>query len=233
MDSVLRSKILSYELGSLHMTLIFKDQQLLIAGLQGGGISLFDYNADEIMSTLTVSNLQTFVETIKQKTGVNKFHVIAHSMGNRPLTSMLVGLKNKHHKRIFNQVILAAPDIDIEEFEKIIAPKILGTSERITLYASSNDNVLDYAKKYKGDRQRVGNTKPKVFVTNGIDTIDTSETNDNWLSDFHPGHSYYGDELIQDMFFLIKYGFSPEKRNLIPITNRADPNATPYWKWAN
>ena len=152
---------------------------------QGG---LLQYTVDETNVEWTVPHLEEFLTDIVKKTGAKQIHLIAHSMGNRALTSALERLSRRlepDNTPIFNEVILAAPDIDAEIFRRDIAPAIVKTARRVTLYASSNDRALAASKTVHG-YPRAGESGENIVIVDGIDTIDVSDINTSML-----GHDYY------------------------------------------
>jgi esterase/lipase superfamily enzyme len=105
------------------------------------------------------------------------------------------------------QIILAAPDIDVELFKRL-AESFRSKANRVTLYASSKDRALSMSRRIH-DRPRAGETGAGIVVMPGIDTIDVSAV-DTELD----GHSYYGDNrsVISDIFQLLRHGFPPGER---------------------
>jgi len=174
---------------------------------QGG---LFDYTVDENNARWTVPNLKRFLERIARQSGAEQVHLIAHSMGNRALTAALrdLSFEPDETRPKFNEVVLTAPDIDAEVFKNDIAPRIVKTAERVTLYASSNDKALLSSKKIHG-YPRAGDSGPDLIVMPGIDTIDVSAVDTSLL-----GHSYYGgnETVLADLFDLLHEAKPPDQR---------------------
>ena len=85
---------------------------------------------------------------------------------------------------IFDQVVLAAPDVDADTFRDEIAPALLPTSARVTLYASSHDVALEASRRVHG-YARAGEAGDGLVVVKGMDTVDVSEVSG--------GHSYIGN----------------------------------------
>jgi len=135
----------------------------------------------------------------------------------------------KYKKQFLNQVILAAPDIDADTFREDIAPKIIGSAQRITLYASSNDNALRISRSIHKDKPRAGQAGPNLIKIKGIDTIDATNSNSGWLHAFVLGHSYIKDALLSDVKKLIKYGFPPSQRP--PLLKAGDNDQLLHWIW--
>ncbi|MBV9155101.1 MAG: alpha/beta fold hydrolase, partial [Acidobacteriaceae bacterium] len=161
------------------------------------------YTHDETQARWTLPDLRAFLELLAEHSGATTIHLLAHSMGNRALTEALcqIGIAAANAgSALFNEIILTAPDIDSDTFTRDIAPAVLPTAKRVTLYASSNDEALKFSKAVHG-YHRAGESGENVIVLPGVDTVDVSMLDTNLL-----GHSYYGDNrsVLSDMFNLIK-----------------------------
>lgn len=190
---------------------------------QGG---LLQYAVDETNVVWTVPHLKEFLVGVAEKSGAEAVHLIAHSMGNRALTSALHQLSYEYRDQgpLFREVILTAPDIDAEVFRRDLAPAIAQTADRVTLYASSNDEALIASKKVHG-YPRAGDSGGNLVVVPGIDTIDVSDVDTSLI-----GHSYYGsnDTVITDLAQLLHEAAPPERRTWLQLIDRG---ATRYWKF--
>ena len=173
-----------------------------------GGIS--SYTIDENNAEWTVPHLKEFLTQVAKQSGAERINLIAHSMGNRALTRALQALSYRadEARPMFHNVILTAPDIDAEVFRRDIAPRIVKTARRVTLYASSNDKALAYSKSVHGF-PRAGDSGRDLMVLPGIDTIDVSAVNKSLL-----GHSYYGsnDTVLADLNELLHGAIPPDRR---------------------
>ena len=116
---------------------------------QGG---LLQYAVDETNVAWAVPHLKEFLLSVARQSGAQSVHLIAHSMGNRALTSALLSLapRMKNQVPMFHEVVLTAPDIDADVFKRDIAPRITRAARRVTLYASSNDEALALSKRLHG-----------------------------------------------------------------------------------
>lgn len=176
---------------------------------QGG---LLDYAVDETNVVWTVPHLKEFLTGVATRSGATRIHLIAHSMGNRALTSALTNLSYEQKggsAPMFHEVVLTAPDIDADVFRRDIVPAITKTAQRVTLYASSNDEALIASKKIHG-YPRAGESGPDIIVVPGIDTIDVSALDTSLL-----GHSYYGDNgtVLTDLAQLLHEEKPPSLRS--------------------
>ncbi|MBM4056223.1 MAG: alpha/beta hydrolase [Planctomycetes bacterium] len=205
-DAARRTAQMSYDMG-------FSGAPVFYSWPSQGEIA--DYTVDENTIDWTVPHLKEFLSMVAAESGTQKVHLIAHSMGNRAMTDVLKDFADTYVSGttpLFNQVVLAAPDIDAEIFKRDIAPRIQKTAERVTLYASSNDKALLLSKSIHG-APRAGDVEGGILIIPGIDTIDASSVDTSLV-----GHSYYGDNrsIISDMYLLVNLKLPPDKRNLLP-----------------
>lgn len=168
------------------------------------------YSADEQDVRLTVPNLTAFLTDVARSTDAERVHIVAHSMGSRALAAALAEIGRDISEPMFGEVIFAAPDIDAREFRMIVAPAVVGTAERITLYASSKDRALRVSQVLH-DYPRAGDSGDGLTVVDGIETIDASVIDTSLL-----GHSYFADaiRLVRDLLAVIREGLPPSDRAL-------------------
>jgi esterase/lipase superfamily enzyme/HEAT repeat protein len=174
------------------------------------------YRTDEKYVELSVNQLKTFLLDVSRRSGADTINLIAHSMGNRALVNALkeIEVESFEEGRLFNQVILAAPDIDADIFKERIAPEIINKARRITLYASSRDLALVASREFNSGEPRAGDAGADLVIVPGIDTIDVSAGASSLL-----GHSYYGDStsVLHDIEFLLQNRPASERENLEPF----------------
>src|SRR5581483_8229450 len=159
------------------------------------------YSADESTAEWTAPHFRRFLELLATNSPGGSIHIISHSMGTRPVAAALEQLAKVPSKVRFQQVILAAPDIDSEVLRQIgvAMSKVAG---RITLYASSSDRMLQLSESLHS-YARAGSSGKNIFIMHGIDTVDASAVDTTLI-----GHTYYADErsIISDIFALIRHG---------------------------
>ncbi|MFN3191561.1 MAG: alpha/beta hydrolase [Aureliella sp.] len=148
----------------------------------------YQYQNDRRSIELSVGHMKRFLTQLADRSGASNIHVIAHSMGNVGLTQALAELAPQEEP-IFNQVVLAAPDIDAQVFRDRIAPKIVDKVERCTVYTSMTDLAL-VASRYFNAGSRIGEHALDQAIP-GVDIIDASSVDTSLL-----GHSYYGEETV-------------------------------------
>ena len=143
----------AYRTAQLAHDLKFEGAPIFYSWPSQGG--LLEYAIDETNVVWTVPHLKEFLVGVARHSGANAVHLVAHSMGNRALTSalQLLSYELRDEPAMFREVVLTAPDIDAEVFRRDVVPAIVTTADRVTLYASSNDEALKLSKAIHGYRR--------------------------------------------------------------------------------
>jgi esterase/lipase superfamily enzyme len=160
-------------------------------------------------SRLAASRLLAELATLSPSAPV---YVIAHSMGNRVLTEGYQQLLQDQPglARAFQDIVMAAPDVDQEDFRLNLAPRLLSSGPRFTLYASEHDLALGSSEFLQGGK-RLGSGGPALFVDRRLDSVDASVVTGAFFS---LNHSYFGDTttVLSDLFYLIRQQRAPQDR---------------------
>lgn len=191
-----------------------------------------DYAYDFESARFTIEYLKKFIELVAARTGAKEIHLIAHSMGNVALMNALEQLSREPRRtgaRI-NQVVLAAPDMDVREFERL-ARAITPVAKSVTLYASSKDIAMMASRKVHRDQPRAGDvTDDGPVIVDHVYSIDISAIS---TEIFSIRHSDYADkqELLRDMNrMFVKEVQPPDRRNLNFLRHFRDGST--YWRYA-
>lgn len=213
-----------YRTAQIASDLDFQGAPIVFSWPSKGTLHPLGYTYDETQARWALPDLRAFLELVAEQSGADAIHLLAHSMGNRALTEALGQIAASTARRSrapFNELVLTAPDIDADTFARDIAPAMLPASARVTLYASSNDRALAFSKTVHG-YPRAGETGDGLVLIDGIDTIDVSAVDTNFV-----GHFYYGDNrsVLSDLFNLMQ-GKSAEQRFGLRLRQK---NARPYW----
>lgn len=190
--------------------------------------SLIGYSVDETNAEWTTTHLKKFLLELATESGASSINVVAHSMGNRPMTAAMEQIRWQRDEEsdvLFDRIVLAAPDVDADRFRRDLAPSLLHVADHVTLYASSDDQALIASKQVHG-YPRAGESGPHVVVVPGIDTVDVSGIDLSLL-----GHSYYGDNesMLRDLYELVRARLPAAQRALL-ITRRQGNLV--YWQLA-
>jgi esterase/lipase superfamily enzyme len=152
-------------------------------------------------------------------------YVIAHSMGNRLLTEGYAQLLEDQpgRARAFREIVMAAPDVDQEDFRLNFAPRMLSSGPRFTLYASEHDLALGSSELLQGGK-RLGFGGKDLFVERGVDSVAPSAVSKEFFS---LNHSYFGDTttVLADIFHLIRRRLPPAERPHLQAQQRSDGKA--------
>jgi esterase/lipase superfamily enzyme len=187
--------------------------------------SMFYYPGDEAAIEASEPAITDFLVAFADNAGAEAVHIIAHSMGNRGLLRAVAAIAATAQSRTgkpFNQIILAAPDVDSDVFARL-ATAYRDVCERTTLYVASKDWAVR-ASALLHRYARAGFIPP-VTIVDGIDTIDASNVGLAGI-----GHSYFGDvkQVVGDIHELMQSGREPGKR--FGISARISPAGTGYWQ---
>jgi esterase/lipase superfamily enzyme len=94
-------------------------------------------------------------------------HLLAHSMGNYVLRNGLQSLRAKDPTkmvRLFNEIVLAAPDEDDDAFDTDDKLRLLPSlGRRVTVYYNHKDRALLISDKTKGNPDRLGSDGPRML----------------------------------------------------------------------
>jgi esterase/lipase superfamily enzyme len=144
-----------------------------------------------------ILKLKDFLTEINPKDACKQpIHLLCHSMGNYVLEKALreINIRSSiRFPRIFDEIILAAADIDYDCFEhdhKLARlPEIC---RRVSVYFNRGDKALAISDYTKGNPDRLGHKGPRkpLDVPTGVVLVDCSEAVNNPLNS---EHGYFTD----------------------------------------
>ena len=191
----------------LSYDLQFDGAPVVFSWPSGGG--LMSYRGAEASAVKAVDSLVGFLRDLAAKGGATSIHLVAHSMGGRVTSQAVARLAELESARLplFHQVVLAAPDIDLEAFRQLSAA-MTKASGRLTVYASANDVALSFSEMLHSDR-RAGKNAAALASVPGVDVVDASGVDSSFI-----GHQYYGEStsVVSDVFWLLRVGAPPDRR---------------------
>jgi len=182
------------------------------------------YDADVASAEASAFYFKQYLNILLQSQA-KKVFIIAHSMGNLLLTHALfeLCLENKLPDIKIPEVIFAAPDVDADLFTQKF--NTLCGKSRFTLYASDKDKALLASYLLRSGYDRIGQGGMRLKLLNGLETIDASEVDTDFL-----GHGYFSStkSLIDDIK-MVFYGYKPDKRILSEHQKNVNGTTMPYW----
>ena len=191
-----------------------------------GGV--LDYVTDTSNARRAEPHLRAFLELVVTQSQAKNVHLIAHSLGNQPLIEVLNQIAQTAHPNVrFNQVILAAPDVEMTDLVNV-AERVSALAKNITLYASSSDEAMYWSRKAHSGIPRAGDVPSDgPVVVNGIHTIDATDLSTDF---FWANHSKYADDtyLLEDIGRLFREGVVPP-HDRTPILARKRKKELWYW----
>lgn len=146
------------------------------------------YTHDEATADASEIHLESFLKTVQAAAAGRKVHLIAHSMGNRPLLRVIARMQlAPGEKKPFGQIILAAPDVDRDVFMHY-GHNYLRVAERTTVYLSPFDVAMQLSQDVHF-YPRVGcGSKPQADIKD-IDSIVS------FIPEDFPAHTYVASTL--------------------------------------
>jgi len=199
----------------------FDGAPILYSWPSKGAAALYTYDREN--ADWSTGNLAVLLSDLKERSGAERIHLIAHSMGSRVAANAAVRAvpaAEGAEEPYFNEIVLAAPDIDAETFERFIAPELTGRADRVTLYASERDEALLASVQVNGHR-RAGMAGDGLVIVEGMDTVDVSRV--------AGGHAYIADSnrVLGDLVELVRSALPAAERSTLEPRERGDVR---YWE---
>lgn len=124
--------------------------------------SLLAYGYDRESTNYTRNALETLFQYLAKDPEVKEVSILAHSMGNWLALESLrqMAIRNGRLPEKFKNVMLAAPDVDVDVFRQQIAD--MGKQHpQFTLFVSRDDKALAFSRRVWGDVSRLGAIDPE------------------------------------------------------------------------
>jgi esterase/lipase superfamily enzyme len=156
---------------------------------------LAGFGADVVNTEWTEPYLVSFLDRLLRRSGAQRVQILAHSMGTRAVVRSVRELVRQRGAvdagPEFDQVVLAAADVDAEIFARDYAPSLADACNRVTLYYSTADWALRFGSQALYGYARLGSYGPDSDPDAGlpgIEVIDATPVDRGIV-----GHMYYGD----------------------------------------
>lgn len=213
--------------GQMAFDLHFEGAPVLYSWPSQGSPSPLAYNRDEANALYSERFLGDFLADFLTRNSAENVYLIAHSMGNRPMTGAVLQMLAKQPPAVrarVKELVLAAPDIDAQIFRRDIAPGLASLGRPVTLYASSSDKPLMLSRIFSGI-ERAGDVGKGLIVAPGIETVDASNVDTGFMS-----HSYFADTraVMSDIQTLFTFGQRAAERR-VTLQEKLSPQ--PHWEF--
>jgi esterase/lipase superfamily enzyme len=201
---------------------------VLFSWASAGDLSgyVYDLNSAELARPAFTALLQS----LKEKYAIEKVQIIAHSMGNKLVLDALSSYSETANPDKVAQLIMAAPDVDRDNFIQMI-PKVQRITQGMTLYASSADKALE-ASRIPAKVPRAGDVpKEGPVILPNLETIDVTAVGNEI---FGLDHSVFATnrDIMDDIKLVLAIGLHPPNDRLSEIRPVPDPPAAAtYWRY--
>lgn len=144
--------------------------------------SLLAYGYDRESTNYTRNVLESLFQYLAADKEIKEVSILAHSMGNWLTLEALrqMAIRNDGLPAKFKNVMLAAPDVDVDVFRSQIDD--MGAQRpRFTLFVSQDDRALAFSRRVWGDIPRLGSINPETepykqeLADNEITVIDLTK----------------------------------------------------------
>lgn len=187
------------------------------------------YTADEATVSWSSAHFERLLLDLRERAECSRINIIAHSMGNRALLEAIERLHLRgvqpESDKLIHSLILAAPDVDVDQFHNRFIAPVQNLARQTTIYFSDTDRALQLSAGLHR-APRLGFAHSKIPKAAGIEAIHIGQQ-----SFFALGHSYYGSDVavIDDMKALLLEGKQAAERPfLTSVARRA--NGPEYWE---
>jgi esterase/lipase superfamily enzyme len=184
------------------------------------------YWADDDAAQHAERYLYDYLRALAVSPAIAKVHVIAYSMGNRPL--LRAAMRAAYHASEsgglrLGQVVLAGADV-AQHFFRNEAACFREMAEGVTLYVSSDDKALKGSALFHLT-PRAGQAPPLTIV-DGIATIDVSNVDTSLL-----GHGYFqrAGAVLNDLHALLSG--EPDPADRVRLKKQHTEDGRSYWRF--
>jgi esterase/lipase superfamily enzyme len=216
-----------YRTAQVAYDLKFDGAAFLYSWPSGGAVASYTYDRESAQASEPY--LRQFLDLVVKQTGAKSVSIIAHSMGNQPLLDVLKDMRSGGPQEVaINEVILAAPDVDADNFANV-AQRIEGIAKGVTLYAASNDRALIVSRNFWRNPRAGDVPAAGPLIVPGIETIDVTAASTDSFALNHSGYAENND-LLQDIGKLILSGLRPPDQRLPALKRTSSPKGD-FWRY--
>lgn len=148
--------------------------------------SLLAYGYDRESAALSRDAFEQLLDMLIREPAVGKVDILAHSMGNYLTLETLRQMAIRHGviPAKIDEVMLAAPDVDVDAFQRDLAD-MGDPHSKFTLFASRDDKALALSGWIWGSDARLGSIDPKAepyksqFAAERVNVFDLTDIKSN------------------------------------------------------
>ena len=189
-----------------------------------GGLRGYFYDRES--GEFTIFHLKEFLRILRSIDELEKIHLIAHSRGTDVTITALrelwiemreLALQNPDRPRKFGQVIVAAPDLDLDVIrQRMAAEEIVRQFQNFTVYMSKSDVAIGFSTWLFVSQKRVGQLEDQELKKNENMRLrakmqrNLTMINARIDSEFI-GHSYFYSHpaVLSDLILILRDGLPP------------------------
>lgn len=217
----------SYRTAQIIYDMQYNGKVVLFSWASNGKVA--DYLYDRDSAYLARKDFVDFLDAIISANQGKRINILAHSMGNLLVMDALANNANSIRPLKISKLIMAAPDVDRDQFLKML-PDVQKITGSTTLYASSEDKAL-FASKLLARNVRAGDIVDAGPITiEGLETIDASTLGEEL---FGLNHNVFATtkNLMNDIRLLLKDMKPPRLSEIKAVPT--PPNPVRYWKYVH
>jgi esterase/lipase superfamily enzyme len=175
--------------------------------------SFWSYGRDEVEVAWASQHLTALMLDLLRSADVAQLQIICHSLGTRAVVSSLKAIHTSPHSahlKDIKDIVLVAADIDQDTMDADFLPVLKAHGMTATLYASQKDWAMSVADFWRGGRNRVGSLDGRVYLREGVDTIDVTAVDSSpW------GHSavFESRRIASDLHYALNHRLRADQRH--------------------
>jgi esterase/lipase superfamily enzyme len=191
--------------------------------------NLLSYESDRNSALFARAHFIELLNMLERDMGVKKVHILAHSMGNFLVLDALSGYARTSRPPTIAQLIMAAPDIDADQYTQDVA-NISSTVSGMTLYASANDAAIKLAHTLAQGKRAADIENGTPMIAQGVDAIDVSAIGSEVLG--VKDHNMFAENrsLIDDISLVLQGKRPPRLAQIRGMPRNVNPPT--FWEYA-
>lgn len=191
-----------------------------------GGVLNYPYDRESAL--LSRDRFIDLLQLLQEQAGIGKINVLAHSMGNFVVVDALSNYARAQNPRKINELIMAAPDVDRDQFMQSVE-RLARVTEGMTLYASASDRAIAASRGFAGAPRAGDLFEGRPITAPGIDVIDVTVLGAEMLG---LNHTVFAQSrpLMNDIRLLLSQRLRPPGQRMLEIVG-VPSGAPAFWRF--